>query len=116
MNNKKKIQTTKVIAAVLMVFILVNSLMIEFYAMYAMFVLDNLEALDVLITTAIGSCLTLVLEFAVYCAKSFLETKAEKKLEFDREKFQIESGQNDSCDETQSDDIDITENNESEDN
>ena len=90
--TKKKIQTTKIIAAVLMIFILVNSLMIEFYAMYAMFVLNNLEALDVLITTAIGSCLTLVLEFAIYSAKSFLETKAEKQLEFEREKFQYESG------------------------
>lgn len=89
--TKKKIQTTKIIAAVLMIFILVNSLMIEFYAMYAMFVLSNLEALDVLITTAIGSCLTLVLEFAIYSAKSFLETKAEKQLEFEREKFQYES-------------------------
>ena len=89
--SKKKIQTTKIIAAVLMIFILVNSLMIEFYAMYAMFVLNNLEALDVLITTAIGSCLTLVLEFAIYSAKSFLETKAEKQLEFEREKFQYES-------------------------
>lgn len=89
--TKKKIQTTKIIAAVLMIFILVNSLMIEFYAMYAMFVLNNLEALDVLITTAIGSCLTLVLEFAIYSAKSFLETKAEKQLEFEREKFQYES-------------------------
>lgn len=89
--TKKKIQTTKIIAAVLMIFILVNSLMIEFYAMYAMFILNNLEALDVLITTAIGSCLTLVLEFAIYSAKSFLETKAEKQLEFEREKFQYES-------------------------
>ena len=89
--TKKKIQTTKIIAAVLMIFILVNSLMIEFYAMYAIFVLSNLEALDVLITTAIGSCLTLVLEFAIYSAKSFLETKAEKQLEFEREKFQYES-------------------------
>lgn len=92
--TKKKIQTTKIIAAVLMIFILVNSLMIEFYAMYAMFVLNNLEALDVLITTAIGSCLTLVLEFAIYSAKSFLETKAEKQLEFEREKFQYESNVN----------------------
>lgn len=107
--TKKKIQTTKIIAAVLMIFILVNSLMIEFYAMYAMFVLNNLEALDVLITTAIGSCLTLVLEFAIYSAKSFLETKAEKQLEFEREKFQYESNvdtTDDDIDDNNTDSID----------
>ncbi len=115
--TKKKIQTTKIIAAVLMIFILANSLMIEFYAMYAMFVLDNLEALDVLITTAIGSCLTLVLEFAIYSAKSFLETKSEKQLEFEREKFQYESGRDvedtDSIDDSgEIDNVDDTEINE----
>lgn len=86
--NKKKIQTTKILTAALMIFILFNCIAVESYSMFVMYTLGNLEALDVLITTAIGSCFTLVLEFAVYCAKSFLETKAEKELEFKREQLQ----------------------------
>ena len=87
--KKKKLQTTKILTAALMIFILFNCIAIEAYSMYVMYTLGNLDALSALITTAIGSCFTLVLEFAVYCAKSFLETKAEKELEFRREQLHM---------------------------
>ena len=87
--KNKKLQTTKILTAILMIFILFNCIAVESYSMYVMYTLGNLEALSALITTAIGSCFTLVLEFAVYCAKSFLETKAEKELEFRREQLQM---------------------------
>lgn len=87
--KKKKLQTTKILTAALMIFILFNCIAVESYSMYVMYELGNLEALSALITTAIGSCFTLVLEFAVYCAKSFLETKAEKELEFKREQMKL---------------------------
>lgn len=87
--KKKKLQTTKILTVALMIFILFNCIAVESYSMYVMYTLGNLDALSALITTAIGSCFTLVLEFAVYCAKSFLETKAEKELEFKREQLQM---------------------------
>ena len=87
--KNKKLQTTKILTAILMIFILFNCIAVESYSMYVMYKLGNLEALSALITTAIGSCFTLVLEFAVYCAKSFFETKAEKELEFKREQLQM---------------------------
>ena len=96
--KNKKLQTTKILTAALMIFILFNCIAIEAYSMYVMYELGNLEALSALITTAIGSCFTLVLEFAVYCAKSFLETKAEKELEFRREQLQMSQDNIDEAD------------------
>ena len=87
--KKKKLQTTKILTVALMIFILFNCIAVESYSMYVMYTLGNLDALSALITTAIGSCFTLVLEFAVYCAKSFLETKSEKELEFRREQMNL---------------------------
>ena len=96
--KKKKLQTTKILTVALMIFILFNCIAVEAYSMYVMYKLGNLDALSALITTAIGSCFTLVLEFAVYCAKSFLETKAEKELEFKREQLQMSQGNIDEAD------------------
>lgn len=96
--KNKKLQTTKILTAILMIFILFNCIAVESYSMYVMYKLGNLEALSALITTAIGSCFTLVLEFAVYCAKSFFETKAEKELEFKREQLQMSQDDIDEAD------------------
>ena len=96
--KNKKLQTTKILTVALMIFILFNCIAVESYSMYVMYTLGNLEALSALITTAIGSCFTLVLEFAVYCAKSFLETKAEKELEFRREQLQMSQDNIDEAD------------------
>ena len=87
--KNKKLQTTKILTVALMILILFNCIAVEAYSMYVMYKLGNLDALSALITTAIGSCFTLVLEFSVYCAKSFLETKAEKELEFKREQMNL---------------------------
>ena len=96
--KNKKLQTTKILTTILMIFILFNCIAVESYSMYVMYKLGNLEALSALITTAIGSCFTLVLEFAVYCAKSFFETKAEKELEFKREQLQMSQNNIDEAD------------------
>ena len=96
--KNKKLKTTKILTAILMIFILFNCIAVESYSMYVMYKLGNLEALSALITTAIGSCFTLVLEFAVYCAKSFFETKAEKELEFKREQLQMSQNNIDEAD------------------
>ena len=96
--KNKKLQTTKILTAVLMIFILFKCSVVKSYSMYVMYKLGNLEALSALITTAIGSCFTLVLEFAVYCAKSFFETKAEKELEFKREQLQMSQDDIDEAD------------------
>ena len=96
--KNKKLQTTKILTATLIIFIFFNCIAVESYSMYVMYKLGNLEALSALITTAIGSCFTLVLEFAVYCAKSFFETKAEKELEFKREQLQMSQDDIDEAD------------------
>ncbi|MGN0298479.1 MAG: hypothetical protein ACI4C1_04740 [Lachnospiraceae bacterium] len=89
--EKSKLQTTKVFAAFLLVFVLVNSILVEAYSMYAMLALNDLSALYVLITTAIGSSFALVLEFGIYSLKSFAETKAEKAQEFEYVKLATEA-------------------------
>lgn len=86
-NKKPKLQTTKIFATFLLVFVLLNSILVEVYSMYAMLKLYDLSALYTLITTAIGSSFALVLEFGIYSLKSFLETKAEKAQEFEYAKL-----------------------------
>lgn len=83
----KKIQTTKIITAALMIFLLVNCLAVEIYSAIAMFILHDLSALYVLIGAAVSTVLGEVLAYAVYSFKSFNETKAEKELEFEYHKF-----------------------------
>lgn len=84
--KRKKLTTTKV----LMYLIFLNCLMIEVYSMWVMFTLSDLSALYSLIGAVIGESIS----FAVYCAKSFKETKEEADAKLRRDKFEasIESG------------------------
>ena len=84
---RKKIQTTKVITALLMGLMLINCLAIEAYSCYAMFILQDLSALYSLIGAVVTTTIGEVIAFSVYSAKSFSETKAEKQLEFEYAKL-----------------------------
>lgn len=100
--QKKKIQTSKLITAFLMILMLLNCLAIEAYSCYAMLVLQDLSALYVLIGAACTTVIGEVLAYVIYSAKSFKETKAEKDLEFEYHKLQIQ--QTESFSQTDNDD------------
>jgi len=85
--QKKKPQMTKVLAIVIMGSIFLITIAVIAYAMWAMIYLQNLDALPVLITAVIGSSISEVMAFAVYCAKSYLETKAEEDVRLERDKM-----------------------------
>ena len=51
--------------------------------MWVMFVLGDLSALYSLIGAVVGESVT----FAIYCYKSFNETKEEQRLQFEKDKF-----------------------------
>ncbi len=85
--DRKKIQTSKLITALLMILLLVNCVAIEVYSCYVMLVLQDLSALYSLIGAAISTVIGEVLAYTIYSIKSFNETKAEKDLEFEKEKF-----------------------------
>ena len=87
---RKKRTTTKV----LMYFILINCSMVEIYSMIAMYLLSDLSALYSLIGAVVGESIS----YAIYCCKSFHDTKEEKKHDLEREKWLSES---ESCDESE---------------
>ena len=96
--GKQKRTTTKV----LMYFILANCTMIEIYSMIVMFVLKDLSALYSLIGAVIGQSVS----YAIYCTKSFKETKEEAINSLERDKFNASLQSNYSYeDESQCDDI-----------
>lgn len=74
-----KFTTTKL----LMYLILINCFIVEIYSMWVMFVLGDLSALYSLIGAVVGESVT----FAIYCYKSFNETKEEQRLQFEKDKF-----------------------------
>lgn len=78
--KRRKLTTTKV----LMYLIFLNCLMIEVYSMWVMFTLSDLSALYSLIGAVIGESIS----FAVYCAKSYKETKEEVDAKLRRDKFE----------------------------
>lgn len=88
--QRKKIQTSKVIVASLMIFLLLNCIAVEIYSAVVMLVLQDLSALYVLIGAAVTTVIGEILSFTIYAAKSFKETKAEKELEFEYHKFNME--------------------------
>jgi hypothetical protein len=75
----KKFTTTKL----LMYIILLNCLVIEIYSMWVMVKLSDLSALYSLIGAVIGESIT----YAIYCAKSFNETKEEERIKLERDKI-----------------------------
>ena len=81
---RKKRTTTKI----LMYFILINCSVVEIYSMIAMYTLSDLSALYSLIGAVVGESIS----YAIYCCKSFHDTKEEKKHDFEREKWISETG------------------------
>lgn len=77
--ERKKIQTSKIFF--MLVFLTCTAVII--YSMYAMLKMMDLSALPVLISSTVTEGIVL----AGYFAKSYLETKSEKDLEFEKEKF-----------------------------
>lgn len=95
----KRTTTTKL----LMYFIFTNCFMIEVYSMWVMVKLSDLSALYSLIGAVIGESLS----FAIYCAKSFNETKEEERIRLERDMF--EYGLNSDSDDTCNDDTIVME-------
>ena len=102
MKNNKPMTTTKLIMYV----ILINCIVVEIYSMWIMYTLQDLSALYSLIGAVIGESIS----FAVYCAKSFKETKEEALIALERDKFNANlSINNDEFDEEIDDDELFTE-------
>lgn len=95
----KRTTTTKL----LMYFIFTNCFMIEVYSMWVMVKLSDLSALYSLIGAVIGESLS----FAIYCAKSFNETKEEERIRLEKDMF--EYGLNSDSDDTCNDDTIVME-------
>ena len=84
-NQNKRLSTTKK----LMYLILINCTAIELYSMWVMYHFADLSALYSLIGAVIGESLS----FAIYCFKSFNETKEEEIMKLQRDKFLYETHQ-----------------------
>ena len=77
--RRKKFTTSKL----LMYLILFNCTIVEFYSMFVMFHFSDLSPLYALIGAVIGESLS----YAIYCAKSFNESKEEAKNQLERDKY-----------------------------
>lgn len=77
--NGKKFPTTKIFFAL----IFLNCTMVEIYSMWVMFQLSDLSSLDALI----GAVIAEGMAFAVYCCKSFLETREEERVKLEYSKL-----------------------------
>lgn len=80
----KKLTTTKIF----MYFILLNCTAVEVYSMIIMYLLQDLSALYSLIGAVVGESIS----YAIYCAKSFHDSKEEAKSLLERDKFYAEQG------------------------
>ncbi len=80
--RKKKRTTTKVF----MYFILLNCTIVEAYSMFVMYQLKDLSALYSLIGAVVGESIS----YAIYCLKSFNDSKEEAKSLLERDKFNME--------------------------
>lgn len=80
--TRKKIQTSKIF----FVLLFSSCFATQIFSMAAMWHFEDLSSLSVLI----GSTLTEGVGLAAYYMKSFLESKEEEKLRFEREKFYAE--------------------------
>lgn len=95
--RRKKFTTTKFF----MYFILINCTIIEIYSMVTMYLLQDLSALYSLIGAVVGEGIS----YAIYCAKSFNESKEECRNKLERDKFEA-SISNSNC--PKADDVEIT--------
>ncbi|MCD8107313.1 MAG: hypothetical protein LUE20_05055 [Oscillospiraceae bacterium] len=79
MRSWKKPTTTKIVMA----YIFLNCTAVEIYSMVVMWKLQNLDALYSLITAVVTESIS----FAVYCCKSYNETKQEEIIKLERDKM-----------------------------
>lgn len=79
-DRRKKFTTTKL----LMYLILINCMVVEVYSMWVMYKLVDLSALY----TLIGAVISESVSFAIYCAKSFKDSKEEAISKLERDKFE----------------------------
>lgn len=77
---RPKIQTSKI----LMGFILINCSIVEIYSMWLMVHLADLTPLS----TLMGTVITESISYAIYCTKSFKESKEEATIALERDKFE----------------------------
>ena len=85
--NKEKPKNYFTATKLFMYFIFINCTAVEIYSMVIMYLFQDLSALTTLIGTVIGESIT----FAVYCAKSYHETKEEALMQLERDKFEVEA-------------------------
>lgn len=88
----KRIQTSKLIAWVIILLVTINAIWIESEAIHLMREAYNLDALGTLITVALSSAITLILDYAVYSLKAYHETKEEEHIKLERDKLNNDSG------------------------
>lgn len=79
--RSQKFTTTKI----LMYFIILNCSIVEIYSMVVMYRLADLSALY----TLIGAVVSESISYAIYCAKSFNDSKEEAKSKLERDKFEL---------------------------
>lgn len=95
--RSKKRTTTKV----LMYFILLNCTVVEVYSMIAMVVVGDLSSLYSLI----GAVVSESISYAIYCCKSFNDTKEEQRNKLERDKWEADQN-SDTDSEDITDDVD----------
>ena len=88
--RSKKRTTTKL----LMYFILINCSIVEIYSMIAMIVINDLSSLYSLI----GAVVSESISYAIYCCKSFNDTREEKRNKLERDKWEADLSSNESDD------------------
>lgn len=85
-SNRKKVFDMSTTTKQIIFFLLLNCTVVEVYSMLVIWRFGDLSALPALITAAVTETIT----FAVYCVKSYLETKSEKNLEFETKKLELD--------------------------
>lgn len=85
-STRKKVFDMSTTTKQIMFFLLLNCTVVEIYSMIVIWRFGDLSALPAFITAAV----TETISFAVYCVKSYLETKSEKNLEFETKKLGLD--------------------------
>ena len=84
----KSRQSTFTTSKFIFYLIFINCVVLEIYAMVAMYRLNDLSALSVLITAVIGESIS----FLIYSVKAYFAKRSEENMKFAKEKFKAEMG------------------------
>lgn len=74
----------------LMMFVFINCTIIEVYSMIAMLIASDLSALSTLVTSVVAEAFA----FAIYCTKSYFETRSQKENELELKKMELDNTNN----------------------